>query len=521
MTDRLDLPVRYRRVVEALLTEHVPDTEVWAYGSRIKGSSHAASDLDLVLRSRTLAPIPAGRLNGLEEALEESNIPILVQTLDWASLPSSFHEEIKRQYLVLQGISSQSTPEWPLARLGDCAVMVRDKVSPTDCGDTPYIGLEHIQEGTLNLNGSDLASSVTSVKSRFRTGDILFGKLRPYFRKVIRARFDGICSTDIWVLRPSNGVDAGYLFYVMASTAVVNAATLGSEGTRMPRAKWEHVSSIEIPLPPIDQQRAIARVLGALDDKIELNRQMSKTLEDIAQALFKSWFVDFDPVHAKAEGRSSGAGLPSHLDALFPDSFSPSELGPIPHGWRITRLDELAVFLNGLALQKYPPTTRQSLPIIKIAQLRSGRLVGADLASSEIDPKYIVEDGDVLFSWSGSLECRLWAGGTGALNQHLFKVIPNTDVPKWLSYFAIHTHLADFRAIAAGKATTMGHIQRHHLSDALQAAPSQDTVASLDRVIGPIVDRLVASMTEVGRLASQRDALLPELLSGQVQLRSR
>ena len=133
MTDRLDLPVRYRRVVEALLAEHVPDTEVWAYGSRIKGSSHAASDLDLVLRSRTLAPIPAGRLNGLEEALKESNIPILVQTHDWASLPSSFHDEIKRQYLVFRAAPSDGEDchdRWTTVRLGDACTKIGSGATP-------------------------------------------------------------------------------------------------------------------------------------------------------------------------------------------------------------------------------------------------------------------------------------------------------------------------------------------------------------------------------------------------------
>ena len=116
-------------------------------------------------------------------------------------------------------------------------------------------------------------------------------------------------------------------------------------------------------------------------------------------------------------------------------------------------VDQTARFLNGLALQKYPPTGDRSLPVIKIAQLRSGRADGRDRTSADLDPDYIVADGDILFSWSGSLECVLWAGGPGALNQHLFKVTPS-NFPRWLCYFAVHHHLRGFRHIAAGKATT-------------------------------------------------------------------
>ena len=157
---------------------------------------------------------------------------------------------------------------------------------------------------------------------------------------------------------------------------------------------------------------------------------MSETLEATARTTFKSWFVE----------------------------------GARPE-WPVCGLDEVATFLNGLALQKYPPTASGSLPVIKIAQLRAGDAHGADRASSELPAGYTVEDGDVLFSWSGSLECVLWAGGQEALNQHLFKVT-STGFPKWFYYLWIHEHLPTFREIAAGKATTMGHIQRHHLTDA-------------------------------------------------------
>src|SRR5574337_722905 len=167
------------------------------------------------------------------------------------------------------------------------------------------------------------------------------------------------------------------------------------------------VAQLPIVLPPAPEQRAIAHILGTLDDKIELNRRTSETLEAMARALFKSWFVDFDPVRAKLDGRwqhgQSLPGLHAHLYDLFPDRLVDSELGEIPEGWEIKSLDEIARFLNGLALQKFPPNGDDSLPVIKIAQLRTGTTVGADRTSASLDPNYIVVDGDILFSWSGSL----------------------------------------------------------------------------------------------------------------------
>ena len=186
---------------------------------------------------------------------------------------------------------------------------------------------------------------------------------------------------------------------------------------------------------------------------------------------------------------SSDTGLPKSLADLFPGSFEDSELGEIPKGWEVKGLDETARFVNGLALQRYPPKGGRSLPVIKISQLRAGTTENADAASGDLEPDYVVEDGDVLFSWSGSLECVLWAGGKGALNQHLFKVT-SVEYPKWFYYLWIHHHLDSFRHIAAGKATTMGHIQRHHLSNAKVISPPSPLLRAMGTGMAPIVEQL-------------------------------
>lgn len=280
----------------------------------------------------------------------------------------------------------------------------------------------------------------------------------------------------------------------------------------------EMLSRLTVILPPVKEQEVIAAVLKPLDDKISLCRRMNETLEAIARAIFKSWFVDFDPVRAKAEGRNPG--LPKHIADLFPNDFDDSSIGPIPKGWSVLSLDQLARFLNGLALQKYPPTGDTSLPVIKISQLRAGHTTGADQASTGIAPNYVVDDGDILFSWSGSLECAYWAGGRGALNQHLFKVTSST-YPKWLCYLAVHQHLDSFRHIAAGKATTMGHIQRHHLTQAKVPVPPIPTLHAMSHVLSPILESTWQRSVQSRKLAAIRDALLPKLLSGEIRVSER
>lgn len=287
-----------------------------------------------------------------------------------------------------------------------------------------------------------------------------------------------------------------------------------SDKAAVPGINRNHLHQALVTVPPLPEQRAIAAVLGSLDDKIELNRRMNATLEATARALFKSWFVDFDPVRAKMEGRETG--LPEDIDALFPSEMEDGR----PKGWGAKALDEIATYLNGLALQKYPPNDDEYLPVIKIAQLRKGNTDGADRASTQISPEYIIDDGDVLFSWSGSLEVVIWCGGRGALNQHLFKVTSN-EYPRWFYYLWTREHLPDFQEIAAGKATTMGHIQRKHLTQAEALVPSHELLKAMNQYMEPIVERIIQCNVESRTLAALRDALLPKLMSGEVRVKDK
>ena len=386
---------------------------------------------------------------------------------------------------------------------------------------------DNIAQGTLRWDGvkrwnpEELEPSVES-KYSLRSGDVVVAMDRPWIEAGLK--FAAIQESDlpcllvqrVACLRAGESIDQGFLKYVVSDYAFTTHVLAVQTGTAVPHISSKQIAEYEFAAPPIPEQKAIAHILGTLDDKIELNRKSNETLEAMAKALFKSWFVDFDPVKAKAEGRPTG--LPAEISDLFPDSFEDSELGEIPSGWEVKALDEIAHFLNGLALQKFPPEDgAATLPVIKIAQLKKGDSTGADRCSTAVPSDYVVRDGDVLFSWSGSLAVDIWCGGDGALNQHLFKVTSKT-YSKWFFYQWVNHHLPDFQEIAQGKATTMGHIQRHHLSEAKVLIPPPSLLAAMDSAFTALLDRAFGLRRQSKDLGSIRDALLPKLISGEIRI---
>jgi len=318
------------------------------------------------------------------------------------------------------------------------------------------------------------------------------------------------------VMRLKDQSDVHFVQQCLLSRPLQHLMDVWCNTTVQATLNLKEIRQLPLPWPPKPCRDAIAAIGKALDDKIELNRGMNATLEAMARALFQSWFVDFDPVRAKLDGRQP-TGLNAATAALFPAHFQESPLGHIPQGWGVRSLDQVADYLNGLALQKYPPGDGETLPVIKIAQLRKGDSEGADRCNTELAPQYIVEDGDVLFSWSGSLEVELWCGGRGALNQHLFKVT-SSDFPKWFYYLWTLYHLDEFRLIAADKATTMGHIQRGHLTAAKVLVPPPALLVSMTAILAPLIDQTIANSTQSRTLAAIRDAMLPKLLSGDIRV---
>ena len=413
--------------------------------------------------------------------------------------------------------------EWPAMPLEDCLdalIDYRGKTPEKTTSGVPLVTAKIIKGGRIERPSEFIAEAAYDAWMRRgipQAGDVVLTTEAPMGEVGQLGRDRVALAQRVVTLRGKAGLlDSTFLLYLLQTGDMQEQLRARATGTTVLGIKQSELRKISVPLLPIGLQRSSASVLAAIDKRIDLLRETNVTLEAIAQALFKSWFVDFDPVRAKQQGLAP-AGMDEATAALFPDGFENSALGPLPNGWNVHALDEIATYLNGLALQKFPPSDDSWLPVIKIAQLRKGDTVGADRAGRNFKREYIVQNGDVLFSWSGSLEVEVWCGGEGALNQHLFKVTSEA-FPKWFYLRWTRHHLAHFREIAASKATTMGHIQRAHLSQAKVLVPPIALLDAMGACFGPLLERSVENELQAQSLAMLRDTLLPRLISGLLRL---
>ena len=415
---------------------------------------------------------------------------------------------------------------WQRLSLNEAGVSLIDcdhRTPPAQDTGYPYIAIPQIKDGHIQLDGVRLISfddyAEWTRKLKPQANDVIVvRRCSSGDSAVVPRGLDCAIGQNLVVLRSDgNRVLPEFLRWLVRGPEWWNQVSKYiNVGAVFDSLKCREIPHFELTIPPLEDQYQISALLGAIDARITLLRETNATLESIAQALFKSWFVDFNPVHGKQQGIVP-EGLDEATAALFPDSFEESELGLVPKGWSIQSLDEIADYLNGLALQKYPPDEDEGLPVIKIAQLRKGDTFGADRANRKMKSEYIIQNGDVLFSWSGSLEVVIWCGGEGALNQHLFKVTSDS-YPKWLYYLWTKHHLENFRQIAASKATTMGHIQRSHLNQAKIIVPPDTFVEMASGYFEPLLDRCVSTLLEAQNLSELRDTLLPRLISGHLRL---
>lgn len=298
---------------------------------------------------------------------------------------------------------------------------------------------------------------------------------------------------------------------------------LASGGSTMPILNKGMFSEVKVDLPPLAEQLQIAKTLSALDDRITLLRETNATLEAIAQTLFKSWFVDFDPVRAKMDGRAP-EGMDEATAVLFPDSLEESELGLVPRGWITAPIYDMATFINGAAYKAFEPNSEcRGRPIIKIAELKSG--VTATTAYSDVvmPDKYLIETGDILFSWSGnpdtSIDTFVWTFEPAWLNQHIFRVLPRNDHERTFVLQMLRHLKPVFTELARNKQTTgLGHVTVADMKRELIAMPPVEPMKHFDLAVGPIHARIFENQSQAQTLATLRDTLLPRLISGQLRL---
>lgn len=330
--------------------------------------------------------------------------------------------------------------------------------------------------------------------TKFRNMDTIMARITPCLENgktaQIRCLDDdevGFGSTEYIVFRAKERIDSNYLYYLVCSPIVRDPAIksmVGSSGRQ--RVQTDLVANLQVSIPDYEEQVKIGELLKALDDKIKLNNEINKNLEQQAQAIFANEFLSLET---------------------------------LPEGWKQASLIDIADYLNGLAMQKYRPTADESgIPVLKIKELRQGCCNdNSELCSPNIKSNYIIHDGDVIFSWSGSLLVDLWCGGICGLNQHLFKVT-SSKYDKWFYYAWTKHHLDRFVAVAADKATTMGHIKRDELAKAEVLIPNKKDYDRIGALLQPIYEMIISNRIENKKLAATRDTLLPKLMNGEIDM---
>ena len=261
-------------------------------------------------------------------------------------------------------------------------------------------------------------------------------------------------------------LDPDYLMMWFTRAEFDRQATFHAVGGVRGSLEWEDFLDFELPIPYIEKQREIVKEYNTVTNRIKLNEQLNQKLEETAQALYKHWFVDFEFPNEEGEPYKSSGGEMVYNEELDKE---------IPVGWEVKSLSEIATYLNGAAMQKFPSDSDlEYIPVLKIRELNMKRTdENSDKASINVPEKYKIGNGDIVFSWSGTLTIDIWTGGLAALNQHLFK-ISSIEYPKWLYYYSTKYFLDEFIRIADGNKTSLGHIKREHLNDSKIALPSTE-----------------------------------------------
>ena len=397
-----------------------------------------------------------------------------------------------------------------MAKLSSIAYYVTDKISSNDISLAEYVTTDCILQ---NKKGREVATNLPPQPCsliRYQRGDVLIANIRPYLKKVWFADIDGGASPDVLVFRAKDGHSPSFLYAILLQDSFFDYVMQGTKGSKMPRGDKEQILRYEMPTFSCSEE-SIGTFFLNLDRKIHLNERINQNLEAMAKQLYNYWFVQFDFPNEEGKPYKSSGGKMVWNEKLKRE---------IPFGWHCGNLFEIAVFTNGLACQKFRPKDDEaSLPVIKIREMHDGISADTEKVTPNIPESVKVYNGDVLFSWSASLEVMLWAYGLGGLNQHIFKVTSANDFPKSFFYFQLLDYVDVFKKMAEARKTTMGHITQEHLQQSTIAIPDNKDIADrFEELISPIFNQIIKLHEEILNLTKQRDELLPLLLNGQISV---
>ena len=305
-------------------------------------------------------------------------------------------------------------------------------------------------------------------------------------------------------------LDKKFAFYLISSSLVKQQLSAAAQQTKIRHTSPDKIKDCVVWIPELAEQKRIGQLLYSLDQKIAINRQINDNLEAMAKQLYDYWFVQFDFPNEEGKPYKSSGGKMVWNDKLK---------RAIPDGWYCGTLLDIAQYTNGLACQKFRPIDDNKLPVIKIKEMHDGISSETEFVKSDIPESVKVYDGDVLFSWSASLEVMLWAYGNGGLNQHIFKVTSNNGYPRSFYFYQLIDYIGNFKRMAEARKTTMGHITQDHLKQSTIALPPNTNIANkLEERLSRIFDAIINNSQEIMNLTKQRDELLPLLMNGQVSV---
>lgn len=415
---------------------------------------------------------------------------------------------------------------WKKCKLGDVATTTTTKIGCSDITSN-YISTENMLP---NKGGVVAASSFPSTGnvSTYQQGDILVSNIRPYFKKIWRATCNGTASNDVIIFCANEGVDNLYLYYLLADDRFFAYVMTGAKGTKMPRGDKKQMLQYPVNLPPLEEQKRIAEILGSLDDKIELLQKQNKTLEDMAKALFKSWFVDFDVVRAKQKGLSKADimreyHLTEELYDLFPSSFADSPLGPIPSGWEVKTIQDLGEVVCG----KTPSTSHKeyyggSVPFITIPDMHNSIFANKT-------ERYLTSQGEqaqptkTLPPFSVCVSCIATPGlvtmttANSQTNQQINSVIPHNLEAKFYNYYVLRSVADQIRAQGSG-GSVFGNLNKTAFSKIKVLWADQSLQKLFTKESESYFNKILNNLKQIQTLTELRDTLLPRLISGKIRV---
>ena len=524
----IDATPKELEIVDAILSTRVPGYEVRAFGSRARWEAKDHSDLDLVIRGES--ELDRGTIADLKDAFAESDLRFRVDVVDWHAVSDAFRDAIEVESVMIREGKNEEWREMTLGDIADFTISNVDK--KTKPSETPvrlcnYTDVYYNQYIRSDMDFMDATATDREIsRCSLFEGDVVITKdsekdddigVPAYVAENID---DLVCGYHLVILRPKpDKVDGAYLFYSLNAREAQHQFHARANGVTRFGLRKADIGTVTVPVPPLPEQRRIAHILGTLDDKIELNRRMNETLEEMARAVFKDWFVDFGPVRAKMEGRE--AYLPEEVWGLFPDRFVESELEEVPEGWGLRRLGDFGEVVTGKT-----PSTRNprlygdEIPFLKIPDMH-GKMFVVDTSTklshegASTQPKKTLPPGSVSVSCIATPGLVVLNHTDVQTNQQINSVIPYDGFSSNYLYWACRQLATDVMLGGSG-GSVYSNMKKSTFSD-LRTIDVDGTVSqAFDLMVSQLHGTILRNEMQTRLLSQIRDALLPVLVSGEV-----